>query len=408
MTRLERLSIIDVLRSQHRRASKLRKGEIITETCERLNVCRKQAIRLLSPKNVGRPKKPVGRGRPSKYQDAEFVKALKLFWKLSRFVCGRRLKQVIPLWFSYVEEEFGVFAEPERAKLLSISAATIDRILKPYKVMSGPSLTSNGGFRSEIPIGENLWDIKSPGYLEVDTVAHCGGSLAGEFINSLTAVDIATLWTEVRAVFGRGSNAVLDAVKDIEVNLPFKILAYDADNGGEVLNRQLYNYFTTERLAKGQEPVIVTRARPYKKNDNAHVEQRNDSIARKYLQYNRLAFAQLVPLVNYYYTQIVCPLHNYFLPSFKLADKIRIKSKTRRVYNNPETPYQRLLKSDQLSAQQKFDLTKNKDLLNPIKLVRQEAIVRRQIDEINRRLQLSLKLPEDLPTYKLKGSLLEL
>ena len=124
------------------------------------------------------------------------------------------------------------------------------------------------------------WD--TPGYLETDTAAMCGGSMLGEFINTLTMVDIATLWTETRAIFGRGSSSTFDGIRDIEKGLPFSILGYDADNGGEVLNRHLYDFFVTDRRAKWQPPVQFTRSRPYKKNDNAHVEQRNDVMVRKY------------------------------------------------------------------------------------------------------------------------------
>lgn len=400
MNEVEKRSIMEFLRSRHRRATKKGKSVIISEGCERLSVGRKQVIRLLSPLNVGRPKKS-GKGRPSKYQDAEFKAALRGVWRITRYLCGRRLREAIPYWLEAIEEEQGKFKLDVRERLLSISAPTIDRILKPYKVKKGISFTRSGGFRDEIPIQENIWDIKIPGFMETDTVAHCGGSMFGEFINTVTMVDIATIWTEARAAFGRGSNATLDAVKDIEHKLPFQILGYDADNGGEVLNQQLFNYFHTERIAKGIPPVAVTRSRAYKKNDNAHVEQRNDSIARKYLGYDRIGYKELVPLINYYYAEILCPLINHFYPCFKLADKVQIKSRTRRIYNKPMTPYARLMLSEHLSTERKEALKLAHDKLNPVKLVRLEQHVRRLIDASLRKLKTGNKISNTLPTYKL-------
>jgi hypothetical protein len=302
-SQLEKRCIITVLKERYRRVGRREKGEILTELCNRLSVGRKHAIRLLSPNPP----------------------------------------EAMPEWLPYIEEERGAFPCQVRERLLLVSATTIDRILKPFKAKKGRSFTRSTGFRDEIPIQESVWNIQLPGFVESDSVAHCGGSLHGEFINTITLVDIATLWTEARGIFGRGSNAAFEALKDIEANLPFPILGYDADNGGEVLNRHVLSYFRDERIQLGRHPVQVTRSREYHKNDNAHVEQRNDSIARRYLGYDRLSFRQLVPLINYYYAKIVCSLHNQFVPSFKLQDKIRIKSRTRRIYNKPTTPYSRLM-----------------------------------------------------------------
>jgi len=167
-----------------------------------------------------------------------------------RYPCGRVLRAAIPHWLPCIEEEYGFFPEDVRERLLSISAATIDRILRPWKAAKGRGFTRSGGFRDEIPIQGNIWDIQVPGYMETDTAAICGGSLLGEFVNTLTMVDIATLWTATRAVFGRGSNSVFDAIRDIEHTLPFPILGYDADNGGEVLNRHFSLTFTGKELIR--------------------------------------------------------------------------------------------------------------------------------------------------------------
>jgi len=376
----EKRFFISTLRERYRRASKKKKGEILDEVEEQLSVSRKHAIRLLSRNDSGRPRNPVKRGRPGKYKDPEFKQALRKVWKLTRYMCSRLLKEAMPVWLPYIEAEHGVFPEDVHERLLCISPPTIDRILKPYKAVKGKSFTRPSGFREEIPIQTNTWDITAPGFMESDTVAHCGGSMHGEFVNTLTMVDIASIWTEARGAFGRGSNAVFGELKEIEAGLPFPILGYDADNGGEVLNKHILRYFQDERIEQGREAVKVTRSRAYMKNDNAHVEQRNDSIARRYLGYERLDFKQLLPLINCYYSLIVCPLHNHFYPTFKLKSKLRIKSRTRRIYDDPVTPYSRIMNSESVPDSYKAKLKEWHQQLNPVALVRQEQIVRKQID----------------------------
>jgi hypothetical protein len=395
-----------MLRERHRRCRKGLKGAIISELCELLGVCRKQAIRLLNESEVGRPRKPGKRGRPGKYQDKAFKDALRKIWKMTRYPCGRALKSAIPLWLPAIEEDSGAFSPDISERLLAISSPTIDRILKPFKVEKGKCFTRSGGFRDEIPIQGNNWDIGIPGYMETDTAVMCGGSLLGEFVNTLTMVDIATIWTETRTVFGKGSNAVFDAIRDVEHFLPFAILGYDADNGGEVLNRHLYEYFYTERLNKGLPPVYVTRSRAYHKNDNAHVEQRNDTMVRKFLGYERMEYRDLVPLLNHYYAEVVCPLVNHFMPSFKLVDKVKVKSRTRRIYNAPMTPYQRLMDSDYLSKNQKLRLQLIHESLNPVTLSREEVRIRKLIDDCLRSLKAGNGMLPKTPAYSLWMALL--
>jgi hypothetical protein len=397
---MEKRCILDVLRCRYRSARRRHKTAIITELCERLLIGRKHAIRLLGPNPPGRPANPCKLGRPGKYRDAEFIGALRIVWKTMRYVCGRLMKEAIPEWLPFIEAERGKFSLDVRSRLLSISAPTIDRILKPYKATKGKTFTRSTGFRDEIPIQENIWDIRIPGFMESDTVAHCGGSMHGEFVNTLTMVDVCSMWTEARALFGRGSNAVFDALKDIEAHLPFPILGYDADNGGEVLNHHVLSYFQAERIEQQRHPVQVTRSREYRKNDNAHVEQRNDSVARRYLGYDRLGFPDLVPLINYYYAKVVCPLINHFMPSFKLKDKIRIKSRTRRVYGKPVTPYARIVASQEVHPELKARLVAEHRELNPVALVREEQVLRKLIDSASRALAEGLQMPTH-PAYTL-------
>lgn len=384
MSELEKRSILEFLRSKYRRARKKEKSVIIGELADKFSVSRKHASRLLSSSSVGRPKKPGKKGRPSKYRDFEFVQALRELWRNMLYMCERSMKEAIPVWLPAIEQERGKrFPEDVRARLLMVSSPTIGRILKPYKVIKGRSFTRSGGFREQIPIQENIWDIKIPGFTESDTVAHCGGSLLGEFINSLTMVDICTIWTEVRAVFGRGSAGVFEKIMEIESDLPFEILGYDSDNGGEVLNHHVLSYFEDERKTLGLPLVTVTRSREYKKNDNAHVEQRNDSVARKYLGYERLDYRELTPLVNYYYRDIVCPLINHFVPCFKLKDKkfSEHSNRPKRIYAKPQTPYARVMASEHVSRQNKEKLKQEHGRLNPIVLMKLERKLRALIDQ---------------------------
>jgi hypothetical protein len=292
-------------------------------------------------------------------------------------MCGRYLKQAIPEWLPAIEEEYGAFRDDVRARLLSISGSTIDRHLRPLKAEHGKTFTKSGGvIRGEIPVQGNIWDTHIPGYIECDTVAHCGGSMFGDFINSVTTVDIATTWTETRATWGRGSSGVLEQLKDVEASLPFSILGYDADNGGEVLNWHVIAYFRDRQV-----PVGVTRARAYRKNDNCHVEQKNNSIARRYLGYERLDYQQILPLVNHYYKNILCPLLNHFYPTNKLLDKQLVNAKRKRFYDKPCTPYARVMASPDVEDIRKKQLKIIHDSLNPVQLRISEQKVRKQIDD---------------------------
>jgi hypothetical protein len=407
MREQEKQCIIEVFRPRYRQGSKRIKGEILGEVCERLKVGRRHARRLLVGKMPGRPKKPEARGRPRRYGGPEFVRALRHVWKTSRFMCSRHLKAAIPDWMSFIELENGAYSPEVRELLLRVSAPTIDRVLRPWKAIKGKSLTNGGGFREQIPIQESIWDIRLPGYLEADTVAHCGGSTMGEYINTLTMVDIATTWTETRAVFGKGSTPIVHAIEDIERQLPFPILGYDCDNGTEVLNTHILRYFRDERITRGLPPVHVTRSREYKKNDNAHVEQRNNSVSRRWLGYERLAHRELTPLVNYYFGEIVCPLMNHFFPSFKLTNKVRVKSRTRRIYDDPVTPYARVMASLEVDPQIKQRLAQWHGKLNPLQLCRGEIAVRKQIDHLLKALNRGEPTPKLLVVPQSSRSLWE-
>jgi hypothetical protein len=212
---------------------KKEKGEILDELCEQLRVSRRHVRRLLAKNEVGRPRKPRKRGRARRYGDPSFEKALRDFWKTTRYMCSRHLKAAIPEWIDYLEQERGAYAPETKQLLLAVSAPTIDRILKPFKGCKGKSLTQKGGFREQIPIQESVWRIEEPGFLESDTVAHCGGSTLGEYVHTLTMVYLASTWTETRATFGKGSTPIVYAIEDIERPMRLKNNVLETDRRHE-------------------------------------------------------------------------------------------------------------------------------------------------------------------------------
>jgi hypothetical protein len=282
-------------------------------------------------------------------------------------MCSKKLKAAIPLWLPFYEGEFESLADQVQHKLLAMSPATIDRLLKPLRALhkKGRCSTKPGTLlKNQIPIKTHNWDITRPGFFEADTVAHCGNSMAGDFVFSLTFTDIFSGWTENRAVWGRGSQGVLREIRDIEARIGFSILGFDCDNGSEFLNHHLVRYFTD----RPKTPVIFTRSRPYQKNDNAFVEQKNWTHVRQLLGYDRLDKPELVPLINDLYINEWSLFTNFFCPTLKLKEKQRLNSRYLRKYELPQTPYQRLIAAPSIDDEAKKTLQEVYNLLNPFTL----------------------------------------
>jgi hypothetical protein len=201
--------------------------------------------------------------------------------------------------------------------------------------------------------------------VEVDTVAHCGSSAAGSFICTLNMVDIATGWTSQRAVWGKGEEGVFKAIRDIELNLPFSILGFDCDNGNELFNWRLLKYFKNRPM-----PVSYTRLRAYRKNDNAHIEEKNWTIVRQYIGFDRLDKIEMVDLLNSLYKNELNYFLNFFISSSKLISKQRIGSKIKKIHQVPMTPYEKLFDSEYTDEKTKMKLYKISKLLNPFELQR--------------------------------------
>ncbi len=301
--------------------------------------------------------KPKKRGPKPVYQKDEVVNPLKQIWLTANLPCSKRLKAILPLWLPGYDQQFGKLPPEVTNALLSISPATIERLLAPARIQykkRGRSTTKPGTLlRKQIPIQTNQWDESKPGFLEADTVAHCGESLSGMFVYTIDTVDIATGWTEQRAVWGKGETGVLEQIKDIEKSLPFPLLGFDSDNGSEFLNYHLFRHFS-----KRSQPVRFTRSRAYHKDDNAHIEQKNWTHVRQWLGYERLDQPQIVPLLNNLYRREWRLFHNFFCPSVKLIAKERIGSKTIKQHDKPKTPYQRIMQSPRVPESIKLSLSK--------------------------------------------------
>ena len=351
----------------YKNALRHEKTAILDEFCATCGCHRKHAIRVLKRfKRFTKPKVKK-RGKPSVYQNEAVRKPLKEIWLKANLPCSKRLKVILPLWLPGYVQIFGQLPPDVTNALLRISPPTIDRLLKPIRIhytKRGRSTTKPGTLlRKKIPIKTNQWDESRPGFLEADTVAHCGESTSGMYVNTIDFVDIATGWTEQRAVWGKGETAVLEQIKKIEKTLPFPILGFDCDNGGEFLNYHLLRHFTERK-----QPVQFTRSRAYHKDDNAHIEQKNWTHIRQWLGYDRLDNPKVVSLLNNLYAKEWRLFHNFFCPSVKLIAKERLGSKTIKHHDSPKTPYQRIMDSPHIQESVKRSLSNQLENLNPFML----------------------------------------
>lgn len=356
---------LSAIHGRYKLAPRAEKTRILNEFCAACGYHRKHALRLLRTFRRYTKPKHKKKGKAPLYNDKAILKPLKHIWLAANLPCSKRLKAILPLWLPHMSEIGG----DVRLALMSISPATIDRVLSPVRAGykgRGRSTTKPGTLlRNQIPIKTNQWDEKRPGFIEADTVAHCGISMAGMFAFSVDCVDIATGWTEQRAVWGKGETGVLEQMKDIEQALPFPLLGFDCDNGSEFLNHHLFRHFTERK-----KPIQFTRSRAYHKDDNAHVEQKNWTHVRQWIGYDRLDKPEAVPLLNELYRTEWRLFHNFFCPSVKLISKERIASKTVKRYDKPKTPYQRIMESEHVDETVKQRLTEQFKTLNPFVLRR--------------------------------------
>jgi transposase InsO family protein len=345
---------------RYQRAGRQHKGKILDEFCSVCGYHRKAALRLLN-----RPVARAVRHRPGPkptYDAGKILGPLQTIWLSSEQPCGKRLKAIIPLWLPHLKK--GV-TPAVRQQLLNLSAATLDRLLAPLRVRHprrGLSTTKPGSLlRHQVALRGGPANTTEPGHLEADTVAHCGDTTAGDFIYSLTLTDPASGWTENRATGNKGATGILAQYQDMEDVLPFAVKSFHSDNGSEFLNWSLHRHLH-------ERGVPFTRSRAYRKNDNAHVEQKNWTHVRQLFGHDRLEHPELVELMNAIYRHEWRLLQNYFLPKAKLIEKQKLGSKYRRRYEKPKTPLQRLLESSTLIESAKAALRAQYSQLDPFHL----------------------------------------
>ena len=355
-----------LMAARYKKATLSEKTAILNEYCKITKCHRKHAIRKLNHfKFFQKPKSKSG--RPQEYHAPAILEPLRKIWLAANLPCGKRLQPILNLWLPSYAKTYRPLDLSVIKALKKISAATIDRILKPSRPQfkkRGHSATKSGTLlRKQIPIKTDQWDERRPGFIESDTVHHCGDSMAGHYAITVNSDDIASGWTEQRAVWGKGEEAVFHQTKDVERSLPFPILGFDSDNGGEFINKLLFDYFT-----KRPSPVQFTRSRAYHTQDNAHIEQKNYTHVRLWLGYGRFDNPQVVPLLNDLYKNEWRLFHNFFCPSVKLIEKKRVASKIIKRYDKPKTPYQRLLESKHVDSKTKELLKIQFESLNPFEL----------------------------------------
>lgn len=355
--------LIATIRPRYLKANKAGKEHILNEFIATTGYHRKSAIRVLN----GEPK-PKGLKKPGRQRiyQGEVIQILEQIWEICGRICSKRLQPFLPEMVTVLERHHELCLSPEiKSLLLSMSRSTIDRCLKNVRFTSpqrGLSTTKPGTLlKQAIPIRTfTPWQDECPGFLEIDLVAHCGSSTEGTYLNTLTATDLATGWTECLALANKTQAAVTQAIGQLRLDLPFPLLGLDSDNGSEFINDTLLRYCQSAQ-------ITFTRSRPYRKNDQAHVEQKNWSVVRHTVGYDRLETEQELALLRSIYANLRLYI-NFFQPVLKLVGKERIDGKTIRTYDRATTPYRRVLALDTLPLEVKARLTALYVQLNPVTL----------------------------------------
>lgn len=350
---------------RYAKAGRAEKSALLTEFVASTGYHRKYAIWLLRHGPPRHPKR--GGGRPPKYRLAVGA-ALRVVAEALNWICGKRIQAALADVVPALEREGALdLASEDRAALLGMSAATIDRRLAidRREARRGLSTTKPGTLlKQQIPVQTFIpWEDQRPGFVEIDLVAHCGTTTAGHYLNTLTVVDVATGWTDVVGVWGKGQEAVLAALQAVRGRLPFPLLGIDSDNGSEFLNAHLLRYCQQQQLT-------FTRSRPYWKNDQAHVEQKNYSVVRRLVGYYRYESEEALEQLERLYA-LVRTYVNGWQPVFKLIAKERDGAKVRKHYDYPQTPLRRVLNSGPLDAAQQQVLLARMTAVGPLALHRQ-------------------------------------
>jgi hypothetical protein len=362
MTHTARAELTDVVRRRYCASTGAKKRKILDEFIAVTGYHHKSAIRVLNAEPI--TKRRQTRVRPSLYDEAVRA-ALIVLWEASDRVCGKRLRALLPILLPALERNGHLhLRDPMRQKILAMSASTIDRLLRVPRSATGLKKRRRAmpEARRRVPVRTFAdWNEPPPGSMEMDCVAHCGDANRGSYVNSLVLTDIATGWTEAAPLVVRESGLLVETLERIRQGLPFALSALDVDNGSEFVNESLINYC----LSHG---IELTRSRPYRKNDQAWIEQKNGAVVRKLLGYRRfqgIAAAQAITRL-YGASRLFV---NFFQPSFKLAEKHREGAHVSKRYHPPQTPCERLLLAESLPDAAKTKLREVASALDPLKLL---------------------------------------
>ena len=369
MTQTSKQELLSEVKARYLKACLEGKIKILDEFCHNTGYNRKYAIRVLQ---AGHRYKARSKAGVKKYLGQTFQLILKI-WELLNYPCGARLKpQLLPMAENLSNhKEVAELNEVVKNQLSEIGSATLDRYLirerKIRKLNRGRSTTRHGSLlKSSVPIRITNWNTKRIGFMEMDTVAHCGDQLVGEFVYSLDMVEIATGWSEQIAVMGKSEVGIVKAIEAIKQGLPFDLKGLDSDTGSEFVNWHMVRWCEIQKLS-------FTRSRPYYKNDNAYVEQKNYTHIRKWLGYRRYDNKRQLDLINDLYRNELRLFNNFFLPVMKIKRKEKVNNSVcKKIYDTAQTPYQRLMNSNQIPLKTKSELRKIYEGLNPVKL--KEAI----------------------------------
>jgi hypothetical protein len=373
MTAMGRHEYLRAIYDRYRRSSAEGKGKILDEFCRVCDYHRKHAIRLLSGPS---PKSPPGprRSRGPSYGRA-VIQVLAQIWEAAGYPWSVRLKAMLPLWLPWLRQRVALTPELER-QLRAISPRQIDRRLQTRKRILRRRIygrTKPGTLlKHHIPIKTDHWDVRSPGFTEIDLVSHSGDCAEGEFAHSFNLTDIHSTWTETYAVLGKGQTGIVAGLEEMRQALPFPLRGIDSDNGSEFLNHHLVRY-----CCAGQ--IQFTRGRPYKKDDNAHIEQKNWTHVRKVIGWDRYDSPAAVGLLNDLYRHELRLMMNLFQPSVKLLRKERVGSRLKRIYDRPQTPLDRLRACRDVDRTQVDALLRLRATTDPFELAR---IIEKKIDRI--------------------------
>lgn len=379
MTKMSKRDYLIEVRKKYHKATKPVKTQLLNDFCEFTKYHRKYALSLLNKPLPGVWKRYDNRNRTrTKQYNQPVIDAVLVLWRAANEICGERLTPFIPELLAVLERcgELSV-SDEIKAKLVRISMGTVKRILHHQKHIStikiGGTTKPGSLLKHQIAIRYGRWTETSPGWCETDTVAHCGDTAAGEFIYSLDVIDIATGWSEQAAIMGKGERACVAQIDAIKQRLPFSLRGLDPDNGSEFINWHLHRYCK-------KHAITLTRSRPYHKNDNAHIEQKNYTAIRQLIGYARLDTNAQLQIIQDLYQHEWRLYLNFFQPNQKLEQKERNAQMgtSKKRYDKAKTPYQRLMAHPDISPEQKAMLQSQYIQLNPIQLQR----------EINKKLEL--------------------